>query len=79
MPEPTKQQTDQQVKAFEGSQADPRQLFRESIQDLIVVCEKLSENCESVEDLAGMLNLALTNEGQLKFLMSLITRKKFGQ
>lgn len=76
MPEPAKQ-ADPQVKPFDDKQVDPKALFRDSIQDLIVVCEKLSENCESVSELGGMLRLALDNDGQLRWLMSLVTRKKF--
>ncbi len=48
---------------------DLRKSFRSSLEDSIAVIRKLSPHCTSVDDLVGVLNLALENDGQLTLLM----------
>ena len=52
------------------TQAQVEESFRDSLRDLIVVVKKLAPHCNSLEDLLGMAELALTNNGQLHFIMS---------
>lgn len=52
------------------------ELFRSSLTDLITITQKLIPHCDSLEDMRGMVELALTNDGQLKLLMNLIVSKK---
>lgn len=43
---------------------------RESFRETIVVLERLSPLCNTVDELRDMLQLALTNEGQLTLLIN---------
>ena len=43
---------------------------RESFRENIVVLERLSPLCNTVDELRDMLQLALTNEGQLTLLIN---------
>lgn len=43
--------------------------FRDTLQDVIVVVKKLAPCCRSVNDLIGMAELAMQNDGQLFLLM----------
>ena len=54
---------------------DPAVSFRESLKDLIVIVEKLAPYCQNIEDLVGMAQLALDNDGQLRLLMKQVTSK----
>ncbi len=47
--------------------------FRESLKDVVAFAQKVSSCCKTVEDLIGMAELALTNDGQLQLLMEKIT------
>lgn len=49
--------------------------FRASLEDVLVVAEKMAPVCQTVDDLAGMVKLALHNEGQFRLLMEIVTRK----
>lgn len=49
--------------------------WRSSLVDVAGVCEKLAPICGSVEELVGMLKLALENEAQLKLVMKEVLRK----
>lgn len=49
--------------------------FRSSLEDIIAISEKLASVCESIEDLVEICKLALTNDGQLKIIMNLVTKK----
>ncbi len=50
----------------------PEQLFRDSLEDLITVAGALVGHCDSIADLVGMMELALTNDGQLSVIMALV-------
>ena len=54
----------------------PEEAFRSSLQDLIVVLEKMAPFCGTLEEAAGMANLALENDGQLRLLMKIVTGKQ---
>jgi hypothetical protein len=54
---------------------DPAVSFRDSLQDLIVIVEKLSPYCQNIEDLVGMAQLALENDAQVRVLMKLVAGK----
>lgn len=49
--------------------------FRSSIEDLVTIADKLSGFCNSVEELVGLLNLALTNDAQLKIIIQAISQQ----
>lgn len=49
--------------------------FRSSLEDVLEVASKLSSHCNSVEDLIGVVQLALANDGQLRLLMATVTAK----
>ena len=44
--------------------------FRASVKDALVVLRVLGTFCETVEEAIGMGELALTNDGQLRMLMT---------
>lgn len=50
----------------------PEESFRSSLEDLVAIAGALAPCCDSVADLVGMIELALTNDGQLKTLMTLV-------
>ncbi len=50
--------------------------FKSTIEDLVLISTKLKPFCESIQDLIGMLNLALENNGQLKLLINLVTAQE---
>lgn len=52
------------------------QSFRESLKDVTAVVQKLAPHCPSFDDLLGMMELALTNDGMLNVLMKIVTEKK---
>jgi hypothetical protein len=44
--------------------------FRESLRDVVVIAERLE--CRTVEELLGVCNLALDNDGQLHLLSRVV-------
>lgn len=50
--------------------------FRSSLEDLLALAKKFLPVCERVEDLIGMVQLAIENEGQLKLLLKEYVRQK---
>lgn len=50
--------------------------FRSALQDVVAIGEKLSPYCKSVEELTGMVELALLNDAQLRLLMELVSKGK---
>ena len=50
--------------------------YRSSLQDVIVVAQKLSPYCKTVDELLSMVQLALENDGQLRLLITITTQKK---
>ena len=68
--------TDARRPATEETEAS----FRSSLEDVVTITEKLSPYCRTVEDLLGMVRLALENDGQLHLLMGLVAQpSKRGQ
>lgn len=62
--------------ALSSQTTTPEQSFRSSLEDVVVVLEKLSPFATSPEELAGMVRLALENEGQLRLLFQITTQGK---
>lgn len=52
---------------------NPEDAFRDNLKDLLVVAQRLSSLVRNVEDLVGIITLALDNDGQLQMIMSLVT------
>ncbi len=50
--------------------------FRESMKDSVAILTRLSSLTSDVQDLLGMLTLAVDNDAQLNLLMKLILDKK---
>lgn len=44
--------------------------FKKSLEDLIPIAERLAPYCEKVSDLVGIIELALSNQGQLRLIIS---------
>lgn len=55
-----------------ATQEELEESFRSSLNDLIVLADKLSTHCKSVGDLIGMAKLATENDGQLRLLMATV-------
>jgi hypothetical protein len=53
----------------------PEESFRESLKDVIVVAQMLASHCQTIEELIGMAELALENDGQLRLLMTTVMKK----
>ena len=56
----------------------PEELFRENLQDVISIVERLAPLCKDPDDLVNMMKLALINDGQLRMLfreMSPLSRR----
>lgn len=50
--------------------------FKSSIEDMIAVVERLNPVCDKTADLLQMLELATTNDGQLKLIIAMVTPRK---
>ena len=48
------------------------QSFRESLEDILRVAEKLLPYCQTVEELIGMVKPALENDAQLRLLIQVV-------
>jgi len=44
--------------------------FREALHDVQAVCHRFKSFCTTVDDLEGMIALALSNDGQLRLLFN---------
>ncbi len=56
----------------DAGEIDPRDSFRDALEDLVQLCDTLAPLCDdSVTRLAEVSKLALTNEHQFEFLMRL--------
>ncbi len=49
--------------------------FKESLEDVKTIVEKLMETAPNTEDLLAQINLALENEHHLKLLVAYVTQK----
>ncbi len=47
----------------------PEDSFRSSLEDVLTITEKLAFLCQNMDELNGMLKLALDNDAQLRLLM----------
>lgn len=55
---------------------DVEKSFRDSLDDLILVTEKLSPFCSSPSEMVEVLRLAQSNDMQLRILMNQVTAGK---
>lgn len=46
--------------------------YRKAVEDTVAIAAAMAPYCERVDDLVGMLNLALENDGQLKWLLKTV-------
>jgi hypothetical protein len=46
--------------------------FRSTLRDVVEVIKKLAPECGSVDDLVGMCELAMKNDGQLRLLLNMV-------
>jgi len=60
---------------LETPKKSQEQAFRESLQDVVVVVEKMLPLCPSSSDLLDILALALANEAQLRLVLQQVTKK----
>lgn len=60
----------------EPTQEEIERGFRESLMDVIAVAEKLAPVCRSVEEMIGVVELAVTNDAQMRLLMNSVNQKK---
>ena len=56
-------------KQMTEKQAEAEIKFRSSLQDVAAVARSLAPYCRGIEELVGMVELALDNSGQLRMLM----------
>jgi hypothetical protein len=50
-------------------------LFRDALKECSITVQRLSPHCNSFDELIGMLELAQTNDAQLRLLMTTIAGK----
>lgn len=50
-------------------------LFRESLEDVLLTVEKMSSVCQTPKEMAQMISLALENNAQLRLLMLIVQAK----
>jgi hypothetical protein len=62
-----------------AKQEELEESLRRVLDELVPIAEALAKHCDSVDDLAGMARLALTNPSQLRILMQLITSPPQGK
>lgn len=48
--------------------------FRDSLGDVLVVCERLAPVCRTVEELVTMLRFAVESDAQLRLIMGKVKR-----
>lgn len=60
----------------ETKQLSARDGFRESLEDVAAVLAVLSPHCSSWEQLNELVRLALENDAQLDFLLSVVTNSR---
>ncbi len=54
------------------SRDDVEQSFKEDLESVLVVLQKLGEHCDSVGEIIDMVMLGLSNAGQLRLLMAVV-------
>ena len=68
-PQPRLMDTPQRVEDVEAR-------FKESLQDVLEVAEKLSPYCHSVEDLLTLLHAALKDDAHLRLIMGKVIKRR---
>ncbi len=58
--------------ADKPTQQDIEDSFRNALDDVIAVAEKLSLRCNSISDMLEIVKLAKESDGQLRLLLSLV-------
>lgn len=53
--------------------------WRSAIEDALTVVNKLRPLCNDLDQVAGMMQLALSNDGQLRMMIQLIAKKSGGK
>lgn len=48
--------------------------FRSALHDVVTTARKLTSLCNTIDDLVGVCDLALTNDAQLRILFALLKR-----
>lgn len=51
------------------------EVFVEALQEVLTIAEKLGNYCETVEELKGMVRLAIENGAQLRLLLSIVSQQ----
>ena len=46
--------------------------LREGLKDVLIILEKIAPKCSNFQELSEILNVALSNDGQLRMLLTLI-------
>lgn len=54
------------------TQEDIESSFRSALTDTAAVAEKLAPHCKTIEELVDVVKLALTSDGQLRLVLSLM-------
>ena len=50
--------------------------LQSSLKDVLVIAEKMSPYCTTVEELIGIVRLAIENPGQLRIILELVATKR---
>jgi hypothetical protein len=53
-------------------EVSPEDKFRDALKDVLVIAKRLAPHCRTTEELIGVLDHALQNDGQLRLLMTKI-------
>ena len=51
---------------------DPREQYRSSLEDTILLLKKLGPTCGDLEELIGVLELATKNDSQLQLILQMV-------
>lgn len=54
---------------METQKQTAEQAFRSGLEDAITICKTLAAHCQTVEELIGMLELAVVNDAQMRLLI----------
>lgn len=65
---------EEQHRTLKMSPQEIEDKFRNSLEDVLIVAERLAPTCRTVEELMGMLRLGLENDAMLRLLMNRVKR-----
>lgn len=57
------------------TQEEIEEKFKEEIDGLIQIAQKLAPYCQTIEEMVEMLDLAKVNPGQLRLIITLVTQQ----